>query len=153
MLALTLGLFIMLCAFSAILADMDRRRRQLGGMIERLEPLVDRPRRLVVRNMRGLNSSLFYTSNLLDQFEREVSTLERANDLPAPEAGGFSLKPGKRYRDLEDRLAALEALLATPEPDRPADVSSPETGAPAATEPGESPVDGDGAESPADPPA
>lgn len=148
MLALTLGLFFMLCAFAAILADMDRRRRQVGAMIERLEPLVDRPRRLIVRNMRGLNSSLFYTSNLLDQLEREMSALEQAHDLPAPEAGGFRLKPGKRYRDLEIRLDGLEALLAAPEPDLPAE-SSPAGPA----QPAEPSAEGDETGSPADPPA
>ena len=67
MLLLFIGLLLVFVCFGVILSDMDRRRRQLADMLDRVEPLVDRSRRLHVRNMRGFNQSLFYTGNVLDQ--------------------------------------------------------------------------------------
>ena len=115
MLLLFVGLFLVLVCLGAILTDMDRRRRQLGELLDRIEPLVDRSRRLHVRNMRGLNGSLFYTSNLLDQLEHEVTTNERGKGIGPPEdEARFSWRPGRRFRDLTTRVATFEALTDLP---------------------------------------
>ncbi|MDA0337607.1 MAG: hypothetical protein O2782_20780 [bacterium] len=103
---------MLLLFFGLTLNDMDRRRRQLAEMLDRVEPLVERTRRLHIRNMRGLNSSLFYTGNLLDQLEHEVTLREREKGLPSPTGTArFSLRPGRGFRDLEKRLALLELTL------------------------------------------
>lgn len=100
----------MLAGFGLMIHDMDRRRRQLATMIDRVEPLVDRPRRLHIRNMRGLNGSLFYTGNLLDQLEQEITLRERDKGIAPPAMDArFSLRPGRRFRDLEIRIASPEA--------------------------------------------
>ena len=115
MLYLFFGLILVVVCFGFILADMDRKRRQLGFLLDRVEPLVDRTRRLHVRNLRGLNNSLFYAYNLMDNLEGEVAGTEQEKGLHPPDAESrFSLKPGRRYRDLEARITALEALAAEP---------------------------------------
>lgn len=118
MLLLFIGLLLMLLAFGLLVADMDRRRRQLGDMINRAEPLVDRSRRLHVRNMRGLNNSLFYSSTLFDQLEREITAVERLKGLETPTAETrYSLWARNRYRRLDERIDSLAALAApAPEP-------------------------------------
>lgn len=108
----------MLAGFGLMVHDMDRRRRQLADMIDRVEPLVDRTRRLHIRNMRGLNNSLFYTGNLLDQLEQEVTVREREKGLPPPaDNARFSLRPGRQFRNLDARIMLLEATV----PSRSAD--------------------------------
>ena len=132
MLLLSLGLLLVLLGFGLMLNDMERRRRQLAEMVTRVEPLVDRARRLHVRNMHGLTSSLFYTSNLLDQLEREVTLREREKGLPPPASDArFSLRPGRSFRDLEKRITTLELMLqpgiavTTDDEDPPTDVTPP----------------------------
>ncbi len=112
MLLLFFGLLLVLLGFGLILKDMDRRRRQIAEMLNRVEPLVERSRRLHIRNMRGLTGSLFYTGNLLDQLEHEVTLREREKGLPSPIGSArFSLRPGRSFRDLEKRIALLEVAL------------------------------------------
>lgn len=111
MVILFFGLLLVMAFLGLIVTDLDKRRRQLVDMLDRLEPLVDRSRRLHVRNMRGSNSSLFYANNLLDQLEHEVAMLERQKGCPAPtDNARFSLRPGRRFLDVENRITALEAL-------------------------------------------
>ena len=117
MLLLFIGLLLVFVCFGVILSDMDRRRRQLADMLDRVEPLVDRSRRLHVRNMRGFNQSLFYTGNVLDQLDHEVTAREREKGCaPPPDKARFSLRPGRRFRDLDQRISALEAVLHAQRP-------------------------------------
>ncbi|HJP32826.1 MAG: hypothetical protein QF689_08395 [Candidatus Latescibacteria bacterium] len=132
MLLLFIGLLLVFVCFGVILSDMDRRRRQLADMLDRVEPLVDRSRRLHVRNMRGFNQSLFYTGNVLDQLDHEVTAREREKGCaPPPDKARFSLRPGRRFRDLDQRISALEAVLhaAAAPPDTGSD--SPDVAPPA----------------------
>jgi hypothetical protein len=102
------------------MTDLDRKRRQLADMLDRVEPLVDRSRRLHLRSMRGSNSSLFYTDNLLDELEHEVTVVERQKGYAPPtDTGLFSLRPGRRYVSLESRIAGLEALSQAEREDAP----------------------------------
>lgn len=108
---LFLGLAAVMVLLGLFMTDLDRKRRQLADMLDRVEPLVDRSRRLHLRNMRGSNSSLFYADNLLDELEREVTVVERQTGYAPPtDTGRFSLRPGRRYVSLESRIAGLEAL-------------------------------------------
>ena len=110
MLGLFFGLLTVLILFGLILTDMERKRRTLAELLDRLEPLVERGRRLHLRNLRGLNNSLFYAYNLLESFEREVHLHEQSAGIEPPHTGArFSLRPGGRLRDLEQRIAAIEA--------------------------------------------
>ena len=89
---LFLGMAAVLVLLGLFMTDLDRKRRQLADMLDRVEPLVDRSRRLHLRNMRGSNSSLFYTDNLLDELEHEVTVVERQKGYAPPtDAGLFSL--------------------------------------------------------------
>lgn len=129
MLGLYFGLLLVFICVGLILADMERRRRQLADMLNRFEPLVGRDRRFHIRNLRGMNSSVFYAGNLMDSLEREVATLEQAKGVqPRDRQARFSLWPGRRYRDLDERVCVLEAMAGTgpagasaPAPPPPAD--------------------------------
>ena len=117
---LFLGMAAVLVLLGLFITDLDRKRRQLADMLYRVEPLVDRSRRLHLRNMRGSNSSLFYTDNLLDELEHEVTVVERQKGYAPPtDAGLFSLQPGRRYVSLESRIAELEALSQAEREDAP----------------------------------
>lgn len=133
MVILFFGLLLVMVLLGLFMTDLDKRRRQLADMLDRVEPLVDRSRRLHVRSMRGFNSSLFYANNLLDQLEHEVAMLERQKGCPPPtDNARFSLRPGRRYLDVANRITALEALsraahqdaatAADLAPDPPADI-------------------------------
>ena len=92
----------------------------LSDGVDRVEPLGDRSRRLHLRSMRGPNSSLFYTDNLLDELEHEVTVVERQKGYAPPtDTGLFSLRPGRRYVSLESRIAGLEALAQAEREDAP----------------------------------
>lgn len=109
------GLILVAITFGVIIADMDRKRRQLAFLLDRVEPLVSRTRRLHLRNLRGLNNSLFYAYNLMENLEREVAGTEQEKGVHPPDSESrFSLRPGRRYRDLEARIGALEALSGEP---------------------------------------
>ncbi len=117
---LFLGMAAVLVLLGLFITDLDRKRRQLADMLDRVEPLVDRSRRLHLRNMRGSNSSLFYTDNLLDELEHEVTVVERQEGYAPPtDTGRFSLRPGRRYVSLESRIAGLEALSQVEREDAP----------------------------------
>lgn len=116
------GLILVLVCFGLIIADMERRRRQLSAMLDRFEPLVGRDRRFHIRNLRAMNGSLFYASHLMENFEREVAALEQAKGVqPADREARFSLRTGLRFRDLEARVDALAALAGPANPDAPSD--------------------------------
>ena len=128
MLPLFIGLLLVVGLFGFFLADMERKRRRLAELIDRVEPLVDRDLRLHVRNLRGLNNSLFYAYHLQEDLEGVVRATEAQHGLPPPAGSGrFSLRSGRRLDDLAQRIAVLEAsgdrgaTTASPEPQAPAD--------------------------------
>ena len=85
---LFLGMAAVLVLLGLFMTDLDRKRLQLADMLDRVEPLVDRSRRLHLRNMRGSNSSLFYTDNLLDELEHEVTVVELQEGYAPPNDTG-----------------------------------------------------------------
>lgn len=54
---------------------MERKRLALSELVERLEPMVPRNRRLALHNLHRPSQSLFYAQNLMAQIERELGLL------------------------------------------------------------------------------
>ena len=80
---LLIGLVVVGLATGFIMSDMERKRRALSELVERLEPLVPRNRRLALHNLRRLSQSLFYAQNLMSQIERELLLLEKEKEKKA----------------------------------------------------------------------
>ena len=92
------------------MSDMERKRRALSELVERLEPLVPRNRRLALLNIRRLSQSMFYAQNLTGQIERELLMLEKEKGVEAPpeEGSRFSLRTSRQLASMYQRLVALE---------------------------------------------
>lgn len=89
---------------------LERKRRALSELVERLEPMVPRNRRLALHNLHRLSQSLFYAQNLMAQIERELGLLEKEKEIETPvvDESKFSLRTSTQLTGMFHRLAALE---------------------------------------------
>ena len=78
---LLIGLLVVGIATGFLMSDMERKRRTLSELVERLEPMVPRNRRLALHNLHRLSQSLFYAQNLMAQIERELGLLEKEKEI------------------------------------------------------------------------
>ncbi len=94
-----------------LIYDMDRKRRRMGEILERLEPLAKGNKKFRTQHLRRLSLSIFFNSQLLDSLGREISLLEKDLEVPQPEdEAGRSLSASKRMKSLEARAQTLETF-------------------------------------------
>ena len=134
-----------------LIYDMDRKRRRMGDILERLEPLAKGNKKFRTQHLRRLGLSIFFNSQLLDSLGREMSLLEKDLEVPEPEdeAGG-SLSASKRIKSLEARVQTLETFqqAAKASEDGPADQAAEVADAPEDTADGEAAESTDASEDP-----
>lgn len=118
---LLIGLVIVGLAMGLLVADMERKRRVLSEIIERLEPLVPRNRRLALHNLRRLSQSLFYAHNLMAQVERELLLQEKEKgiEIPVVDASRFSMRTSKQLASMYQRMLVIEGGAAVPTAEAP----------------------------------
>ncbi len=115
MVQLLIGLVVVGLTIGVLMTDMERKRRALAELVERLEPLVPRNRRLALHNLRRLSQSLFYAQNLTAQIERELMLLEKEREIEVPvvDEARFSFRTSKQLASMFQRLVVLEENEAT----------------------------------------
>ena len=117
-----------------MLYDMDRKRRRMAEVLDRIEPLTKKSQnvRLRTQNLRRLSLSLFFNSKLLDGLEREVLELEEEHGVPTAQeltAVRHSNSTMKRLRALDERLARVELVVEAAQPQAaPAPAPAPDEG-------------------------
>jgi hypothetical protein len=117
MLALSLGLLMVFVVTAILLADLERKRRRLVALYDRMAPLIDKKRRLPFGNMRRMASSPFHLHGLIDLTEREIGYLEDAAGIAPPaDTPRFA---GGRIVQFDQRLDALAPPAPAESPDRP----------------------------------
>lgn len=105
----------------------------MSELVERLEPMVPRNRRLALHNLHRLSQSLFYAQNLMAQIERELGLLEKEKEIETPvvDESKFSLRTSTQLTRMFHRLAALEEAAGI---DKKEDTESKATSATVAAE-------------------
>lgn len=100
---------MVMVATALLLADMERKRRVIVDLIDRLAPLTDNSRRLPMGNIRRLSRSPFHTYGLIDALEREIGFIEEKREVSAPEddSGLLGSLAGARLQRVEARLNVL----------------------------------------------
>ena len=104
-----------------MLYDMDRKRRRMAEVLDRIEPLSKKTQnaRLRTQNLRRLSLSLFFNSKLLEGLERELSDLEEEHGVPAEReltAVTHSNSTMKRLSALDERLDRVELVVEAAKP-------------------------------------
>ncbi|MBT4096488.1 MAG: hypothetical protein HOM68_06575 [Gemmatimonadetes bacterium] len=114
---LLIGLVVVGLATGFIMSDMERKRRALSELVERLEPLVPRNRRLALHNLRRLSQSLFYAQNLMSQIERELLLLEKEKEIEVPvvDASRFAFRTSVQLAGMFQRLVTIEESVGIAE--------------------------------------
>ena len=106
--------------------DMDRKRRSMGEILARLEPLAEGSKKFRAQHLRRLSLSIFFNSQLMDSLEREIGLMEGEREISAPDEGSGGLfSSSKRLQALAARIDTLEMLKLVKEREKEESKSEP----------------------------